>query len=148
MQKRYYEDLAVGLQSTSKSMRVNRKALLEYANKYDPQYFHADEEKAKHSIFKDVIAPGTYTTTLWRLLDHQINGDIVFVCGFGWDEVRWPLPVRPDDEIYATSEILQLRDSSKPERGHALFHYQLLNQHNQVVLTFRSHNLVEKRNPG
>jgi len=148
MQKRYYEDLTVGLQSTSKSMRVNRKELLEYANKYDPQYFHADEEKAKHSTFKDVIAPGTYTTTLWRLLDHQINGDIVFVCGFGWDEVRWPLPVRPDDEIYATSEIMELRDSSNPGRGHALFHYQVLNQHDQVVLTFRSHNLVEKRNPG
>lgn len=146
MQKRYFEDLTVGMKGSSKSMRVSRKELLEYANKYDPQYFHANEDEAKNSIFEDVIAPGTYTATLWRLLDHQINGDIVFVCGFGWDEVRWPLPVRPDDEIYATSEILELRDSSKPWRGHALFHYQVLNQHDQVVLTFRSHNLVEKRN--
>ena len=143
--QRYFEDLEVGQKAKSKSMQVERHALLEYARKYDPQPFHADEEKARDSIFGDVIASGTYTTALWRMLDHQINGDVAYVCGFGWDEVRWPVPVRPDDEIYATSEILELRDASKPDRGHALYLYQVINQREEVVLTFRSHNLIYRR---
>lgn len=142
---RYFEDLEVGETARSKPMRVERQDLLEYANKYDPQPFHADEDLATESVFDDVIAPGTYTAALWRLLDHQINGDIAYVCGFGWDEVRWPIPVRPDDNIYATSEILELRDASKKDRGHALYLYQVINQREQVVMSFRSHNLVYKK---
>lgn len=142
---RYFDDLSVGQKSISEPMHVDRKELLAFANKYDPQYFHADEEKARESIFKDVISPGTYTAALWRKLDHQINGDIDFVCGFGWDEVRWPIPLRPDDTIRAYSEVLELRDASDPKRGHARYLYQLLNQNDEVVMRFESHNLVYKK---
>jgi len=143
--KRYFEDLEVGQKAYSKPMRIERQALLEYAKKYDPQPHHISKEKASTTIYGDVVAPGTYTTTLWRKLDHEINGDLAYMCGFGWDEVRWPIPVRPGDDIYATSEILELRDASKADRGHALYLYQVINQREEVVLTFRSHNLIYRR---
>ncbi|RMF11212.1 MAG: MaoC family dehydratase [Alphaproteobacteria bacterium] len=144
--RRYFEDLQVGEKSVSSPLTVTEAEMLEFARKYDPQWFHADPEAARESNFRGLIASGIYTAALWRQMDHEINGDVAFICGFGWDEVRWPVPVRPGDVLRATSEVLDKRPSeSKPDRGHATFLYQVLNQNDEVVLSFRSLNLVSRR---
>lgn len=142
---RYFEDLVVGERRCSDPYTVDKHEMLDYAQKYDPQPHHASDETARDTHFGEVIAPGTYTLALWRKLDHSINSDVAFVCGFGWDEVRWPVPVRAGDRLRAWSEITQLRASSKPEHGHATYQYGLCNQDNDVVLSFVSHNLVYSR---
>ncbi|HEY3145378.1 MAG TPA: hypothetical protein VGJ75_03460 [Dongiaceae bacterium] len=38
--------------------------------------------------------------------------------GAGRDELRWPRPVRPDDELYLESDVLEMRLSkSRPNKG-------------------------------
>lgn len=144
--KRYFEDLKVGDKHISSPRRITGDEMLEFARKYDPQWFHADAQAAKHSSFGGLIASGIFTAAIWRQLDHEINGDVAFVCGFGWDDVRWPVPVRPGDELHATSEVLDTRPSrSRTDRGHATFLYQVINQRGEVVLSFRSLNLVHCR---
>jgi acyl dehydratase len=40
------------------------------------------------------------------------------IVGAGFDELRWPLPVRPGDELRVESEILNVRASqSHPQQG-------------------------------
>lgn len=145
MSKRYFEDLEVGEKATSDELLVSKNKILEFAREYDPQDFHADEAAGKDSYFGEIIAPGTFTIALWRKMDHEINGDIKFVCGFGWDEVRWPIPVRSNDRLRASSEILSKRDASNPNHGHAVYAYKAINQDDNVVLTFSSHNIVWKK---
>ena len=146
MNKRYLEDLSIGEQRESSPLTVELEPMLEFARRYDPQYFHTDTDAARGSVFGEVIASGIYTMALWRQLDHQISHDIAWICGVACDDVRFPRAVRAGDRLRARSECLSTRPSaSQPGRGIAVFRYQLLNQHDQVVFDCRSTNLVQSR---
>ena len=51
---RYLEDLVVGEERLSKSVRVSAKEIIEFASLFDPQPFHIDPEEAAkaHSIWR------------------------------------------------------------------------------------------------
>ena len=142
---RYYEDLVVGEQCSSAPRRIGEEEMLAFARQYDPQYFHADPQAARHSSFGGLIASGIFTMAIWRQLDHQIAGDIAWICGVAWDDVRFPEPVRAEDLLRAQACCAAKRLSSKPGRGVAIYDYRLLNQHGRVVFSCRSTNLVELR---
>jgi len=142
---RKFEDLEIGDSGRSGKMTVELDDMLQWARDYDPQWFHANPEAAKESIFGEVVAPGIYTAALWRKLDHEINGDVDFICGVAWKETRWPKALRADDVIYATSEIIEKRTSgSKADRGVVTFRYGLRNQHDDLVFSCDSVNLVRR----
>jgi acyl dehydratase len=145
---RYFEDLIEGDERLSPAREVNEAELLEFARSYDPQYFHADPQAAKRSVFGGLIASGIFTMAIWRQLDHQICGDVAWICGVAWDDVRFPKAVRPGDALRARALCLSKRPSQKdPQRGVVVFEYTLLNQKGETVFTCRSTNLVERR-PG
>jgi acyl dehydratase len=143
---RYYEDLVIGEVRESSVRTVTLEELVEFARCYDPQYFHADPVAAKRSIFGEVIASGIHSAALWRALDHEISGDIHWICGVAWEDVRWPNPVRAGDRVRARAETLSKRLSSKDHpRGIVECRYTLLNQRNEAAFTCRSINLVALR---
>ena len=146
---RYLEDLTEGEEYVSTSRTIDAAECVEFAKRYDPQYFHADPAEAERSVFGGVVASGIYTMAVWRQLDHSIAHDIAWICGVAWDEVRFPVALRPGDTIYARGKCLSKRLSrSHPERGVVVFEYALINQHNEVVFTCRSTNLVERSPEG
>jgi len=143
---RYFEDLIEGEERLSGARAVTEAELLAFARTYDPQYFHADPQAAKRSIFGGLIASGIFTMAVWRQLDHQICGDVAWICGVAWDDVRFPHPVRAGDVLRARASCLNKRPSRKdPRRGVVVFEYTLLNQRGETVFTCRSTNLVERR---
>jgi len=145
---RYYEDIVVGEVRESSTRKVTLEELLEFATRYDPQYFHADPAAASGSIFGEIVASGIHGAAIWRRLDHEISSDIRWICGFAWEEVRWPNPIRAGDELRARSEMLTKRRSrSDAARGVVECRYSLLNQGNQTAFTCRSINLIEVRQP-
>lgn len=144
--RRYFEDLVEGEQCQSDAREVTEAELLAFARQYDPQYFHADPQAATRSIFGGVVASGIFTMAIWRQLDHRICGDIAWICGVAWDEVRFPQAVRPGDVLRAHARCLSKRPSRKdPRRGVTVYQYTLLNQREETVFTCRSTNLVERR---
>jgi len=63
------------------------------------------------------------------------------------DELRWPAPVRPGDLLRLRTTIAETRQSvSKPDRGLVRTHAELLNQHDQIVLSLVAMNLIRLRN--
>ena len=71
---RYYEDLTPGEESASGAYTVTEAELLDFARRYDPQYFHVDPRQAEErSIFQGLIASGIFTMAIWRRLDHEID---------------------------------------------------------------------------
>ncbi len=146
---RKFEDLTVGETRRSLPRTVSEQEIIDFARQYDPQWFHADVEAARASHFGEVVASGIHILAIWRQLDHEMNHDIDFVCGIGWDEVRMKKAVRPGDTLHATSRIVSLEpsQSGKP-RGTAITDYALVNQHGAEAITFRSINLVYGRETG
>lgn len=146
MSKRFYEDLLLAEQRVSEPRVVDRDDMLEFARRYDPQYFHADTEAARQSIFGEVVASGIYTAALWRQRDHEISGDIAWICGVAWKDTRWPVALRAGDTIRARATCLSKRPSgSDPNRGIIEMRYELLNQRDQTVFETVSVNLIETR---
>jgi acyl dehydratase len=143
---RYYEDLNVGEAHESTTLVVDKAQMLAFAREYDPQYFHADEEAARASVFGQVVASGIYTMALWRRLDHQLARDIAWICGIAWDEVRFPCAVRAGDTLRARAQCMEKRESrSDPRRGVVRYRYQLFNQREDLVFSCISTNLVHRR---
>ncbi len=143
---RSFEDLRVGEFRRSGDIVVAREDMVAFARQYDPQWFHSDVEAAKESHFGEVVASGVYVLALWRQMDHQINGDIDFVCGIGFDDFRLKTALRAGDKVHVTSEITALKPSeSGKARGTAMTHYQMINQAGETVVSFTSINLVYTR---
>ena len=140
---RYYDDIVIGEIKESGSRTVSHEELVEFATRYDPQYFHTDPIGAKNSIFNGIVASGIHGAALWRVLDQEISGDIHWICGVAWEEVRWPKPIRAGDSLRARAENLSKRPSKDPSRGVVECRYTLLNQRDEIVFTCRSINLIE-----
>jgi acyl dehydratase len=141
--RRSFEDLRVGEFRKSRSRVVTQAEILEFARQYDPQWFHVDPEAAKRSVFGEVVASGIHVLALWRQLDHEINSDIDYVCGVGWDELRLKRAIRAGDVIHVTSKIVGLQPSqSREDRGTALTRYALVTADGTEAMTFTSINLV------
>jgi acyl dehydratase len=143
---RYWDDLEVGERTRSKTMTIRADEMMAFAQKYDPQFFHTDPDAAKGSLFGGLIGSGIFTAAMWRILDHETNGNIAFACGVAWDNVKWRRPVRPGDVLYATSLLVTKRPSAKRrDAGVATFHHEVINQTGEVVLAFDSIDLVYHR---
>ncbi|MGQ0647051.1 MAG: FAS1-like dehydratase domain-containing protein, partial [Gemmatimonadaceae bacterium] len=64
----------------------------------------------------------------------------------GFDEFRWPRPVRPGDELRVESEVLEVRASkSRPDRGVIKVKTTTLNQNNEPVQLFVGSLIVLRR---
>ena len=119
MRERYLEDFAVGQIFGSGRLVIDKERIKSFAAEFDPQPFHLDENAAEGTLFRGLAASGWHTAaaTMRLLVESEIKpaGGIV---GAGFDEFRWPRPVRPGDELRLESEVLEVRPSkSRPEQG-------------------------------
>lgn len=143
---RTFEDLAVGERRRSAERQVSQEEMLDFARRYDPQWFHTDPQAATQSVFGEVVASGIHVLALWRQMDHEINWDIDWVCGIGWDELRLRRAIRAGDHIHVTSEIVSLEPSqSRDDRGTAMTRYAVVLADGTEAVTFTSINLVYTR---
>ena len=96
MRERYLEDFAVGQTFGSGRLRIDQERIKTFAAEFDPQSFHLDENAAEGTLFRGLAASGWHTAaaTIRLLVESDLKpaGGIV---GAGFDEFRWPRPVRP-----------------------------------------------------
>ena len=145
----YLEDFSVGQTFKTGSLRVDKEAIIAYAKQFDPQPYHLDEEAARHSPFRGLAASGWHTAGMtMRLLVEGEFKPAGGILGVGFDEMSWPRPVRPGDELHAQSEILEVRPSkSKPDRGLIRVRTTTFNQNGDPVQIFTGNLLVQRRAP-
>jgi acyl dehydratase len=147
MSERYLEDYVVGQKFGSGRIRVDKDRIKAFAAEFDPQPFHLDEALASDTIFRGLAASGWHTaaTTMRLLVEGELKpaGGIV---GAGFDEFRWPRPVRPGDELHLECEILEVRPSkSRTDQGLIKVRTTTLNQNNEPVQIQVGNLLVPRR---
>ena len=148
MTERYLEDFAIAQTFGSGRLRVDEERIKSFAAEFDPQPFHLDDVAAHDSLFRGLAASGWHTAALtMRLLvesDVKPAGGIVAA---GFDELRWPRPVRAGDELHTESEVLEVRTSkSRPQQGLLKLRTTTLNQNGEAVQVWVG-NLVVKCRP-
>jgi acyl dehydratase len=148
---RYFEDFAPGqVYGGARRARVEPERIKSFASEFDPQPFHLNEDAARASLFQGLAASGWHTAALtMRLLvdsDLKPAGGII---GAGFDELRWPLPVRPGDELRVESEILEVRPlKSRADRGVVKVKTTTLNQRGEAVQESVGNIFVPRRQEG
>jgi acyl dehydratase len=131
----YLEDLHPGQTFASPTYEVTEERIKSFAAEFDPQAAHLDDAAAQKTIFRGLAASGWHTAaiTMRLFVDSEFKpaGGIV---GAGFDEFKWPKPVRPGDELHLKIEVLEVRPSkSRPDQGIAKVRTTTLNQNDEPV---------------
>jgi len=144
----YLEEFEAGQKFGSGRLRVEAARIKSFAAEFDPQPFHLDENLASDLFFKGLAASGWHTAAMtMRLLVESDLKPAGGMIGAGFDELRWPRPVRPGDELHVESEVLEVRGSkSRPDQGVIKVKMTTLNQNDEPVQVFVG-NLVVPRRP-
>ena len=145
---RTYEDLDLGERFHSYWTSVSEEEMLRFSAEFDRQYFHIDTEAAKGSPFGDVIASGAHTFAVWNKVNLDVNGDIAWIAGLGFEDFHFPAPLRPDVEFRSVSELVLKRVSkSDPERGVVQYRCELRTRDDRVLFTALVNALVVREVP-
>ena len=146
MSSGYFEDIEVGDSQKAGPYSVSKDEIIQFAEKYDPRPFHIDDAAAARSVFAGLSASAAHTFAIFYSLTNKLHPPIRAVAALGYDELRLPNPVRPDDELDLDVRVLEKRESkSKSDRGIFRFRAFLRNQRRETVLECISNILVARR---
>lgn len=147
MDKLYFEDIAEDMTAEFGGFEMTRDEIIRFAKAYDPQSFHTELVPPPGSAFSKLIASGwnTAAATMRILVENWIVKCHVLPSP-GLDELRFLRPVFPGDILRVRLSVLAKRKSrSKPDRGIINFGIETLNQNGEVVLTYRSIDVLRVR---
>ncbi|QUH04888.1 MaoC family dehydratase [Saccharopolyspora erythraea] len=114
-----YEDLTPGQVIDLGKTEIDRDEMVAFADRFDPQPFHLDEEAGRNSVLGGLCASGWYTASLWMraYVDHVLAGS-TSQGSPGGNELAWLAPVYPGDVLHFQLEVTGKRRSrSKPNLG-------------------------------
>lgn len=143
---RWFEDWSVGESFVGDETYVmEQDRMIEFAREFDPQPFHTDPELAKDTSYGELVASGWHTGSAMMRLITQFVGESSMGAA-GVDELRWPQPVRPGEELSLTWTVLDTRASaSKPDRGIVKVRQELHNQRDELVMSGISIMFIKTR---
>lgn len=96
-----YEAVTSGETVELGSCEVTREEIRSFAQRYDPQEFHLEDDP--DGPFGGLVASGWHTVSLtMRLLVEGYLEEASTAGSPGLDGLRWREPVRPGDELSAT----------------------------------------------
>jgi acyl dehydratase len=141
----YLEDLTVGRTFTSRAYPMELERIKAFAEEFDPQPFHLDEEAAQQSFFEGLAASGWHTSAvIMRLLVESVP--LAHGLIGANSEVTWPRATRPGDVLRVVSTIKENSpSSSRPDRGWVIIESVALNQDDEICQRTRSRVLAFRR---
>lgn len=119
--------------------------IVAFAREYDPQWFHADAERAQAGRWNGLIASGWQTCGVAMRL--AVTGALRGSESFGspgLEYLKWLAPVRPGDALTLHAEVLDVRRSERQSAlGILRWRWRLLNQGGVAVLELVATSLFD-----
>jgi acyl dehydratase len=145
--KYHFEDFTPGRVWEMDGPTVAKDEIVEFAHRFDPQYFHVDERAAEDSPYGGLIASGWQTVGIcMRLICDAYLLQAASLGSPGVNEVRWTKPVRPGDRLRMKMTVLEAKISrSKPDRGTVLHRWEIYNQHGDMVMHMEGYGMYGRR---
>ena len=113
-----FAEFRAGMMLTAGRRSLSEQEVIEFARRYDPQWFHTDPARAAASRWQGLIASGWHTCSIaMQLLVTHVLADSESIGSPGLEQVKWPNPLRPGEEVELTVEVLQTRVSSSGKMG-------------------------------
>ena len=154
----YLEEVPLGNKREIGRHTFTAEEIKAFAQSYDPQAFHLDEEAAKRSHFGALVASGWHTAAVcMRFLvenrrrivaEETAAGRPIATWGPspGFRDLKWLKPVYAGDTITYASEPFEIRPSaSRPGWGLLFSRNTGVNQRGELVYSFIGSAFVERR---
>ena len=123
---------------------VTEAEIIEFATRYDPQWFHTDPARAAASRWQGLIASGWHTCSIaMQLLVTHVLADSESIGSPGLEQIKWPNPLRPGEEVELRVEVLQTRVSSSGKVGIVRWRWVLSTLAGMTVLDLIGTSLFE-----
>jgi acyl dehydratase len=144
----HFEDFTIGETRTYAGPELSEADIVAFARVYDPQPMHVDARGASEAMIGRLIASGWHTACLhMRMLADDLLVNASSMGAPGIDALAWLKPVFPGDRLSARRTVIDKKQSrSKPDRGFVSFRFEVLNQHDEVVMTQENSILFGCRN--
>jgi len=145
---KWFEDFKVGEKHTTRARTVTEgeiHMMLGIGRYIDP--FMIDEEYAKTTVFQGRVAPGRLTVflmggmiSLSDMFDHEN-----VIANMGFNAIRFKSPLKAGDTIRLEMEVIELRETSKPDRGLVFHRDTCLNQRGEAIVEEDNIHMVKRR---
>lgn len=146
MAERYFEDLTEAEELHCRPVVMTREAIIAFAQEFDPQPFHMDEQAAAQSFFGGLIASSLHTLSACTRVVVEAQGHVAILSGVGMDEVKMYNPVRPGEVLTVQACWTDLKRSrSKPDRGFAAIRCRVFNQRGEPIIEYGYRYMVACR---
>jgi acyl dehydratase len=123
--------------------------IVTFAQKWDPQFFHTDPVAAVDGPFGGLVASGWHTASLWvRMFVDEVLSRSAALGGPGVEELRFHQPTRPGQLLRCRLVVHDLLPSTKrADRGTMLAEARIVDQAEELVMTFRFRTYLSRRTP-
>ena len=144
---KYFEDFSIGDQYRTPAKTITEAAItimIGLGGLTSPLF--VDEEYARTTPFCSRIAPGRLTLLVMGGLEEQVglyNETVIALLGL--DKIRFKEPLRAGDTIHVEMEIVELKETSKPDRGIVVHRSTCLNQKGEVVVESETTHMIKRR---
>lgn len=155
---RYLEDIKIGHRRELGSFTFTAEAIKTFAEQFDPQPFHLDEEAGRKSLFGGLAASGWHVASVCMKLlvedgkraraEAEALGEVPAVGGPspGFRDLRWIKPVLAGDTLTYSSEVISARaTASRPGWGISQSKNTAINQRGEEVYSFLGSAFVPQR---
>jgi acyl dehydratase len=140
-----FVDFHVGQTLQAGPVTLTADDIVDFARRYDPQWFHTDPERAAASRWQGLIASGWHTcgVAMRLAVDNFLAGSESFGSP-GLEYLKWLAPVRPGDALSLRVEVLEQRRSDRqPTLGILRWRWILHNQRGDPVLDLTATSLFD-----
>ncbi|MCQ2459396.1 MAG: MaoC family dehydratase N-terminal domain-containing protein [Ruminococcus sp.] len=140
----YFEDLKKGMTRQLEPTVIDKDEMLAFANRYDNVPLHTDEEYAKKTPFKQLIAPGVMSfMCVWaKYLEVDLFGEEL-IAGMS-TKIEWFKPVFAGDVLTGTAVITDLVERNK-RNGLAVLTIDIVNQNGETVMRDVTETVIKRR---
>ncbi len=142
-----FEDFPPGHFGTFGPRHITREELLAFAEEFDPQPMHLDEEAAKRSMLKGLAGSGWHLRSIMmRMMFDGYIGRTASLGSPGVNDLRWLSPLRPGDDLTLDIDVVEARVSrSRPTTGIVTFKATVRNAAGEVLCEMVSPIIVQRR---
>ncbi len=135
----YFEDFYEGYSFVTGKRKLSREELISFARQWDYQSFHVDPNMAKKTKFKGLIASGWHTLLVAFTL--ILDTKKISECSLGspgLEDVKWLIPVRPNDTLSCKVIVVSARLSKSGRYGIVKIFVEIFNQSNELVASMQA----------
>ena len=139
-----FEQIQAGMIINGGRRAVTEAEIIEFATRYDPQWFHLDPVRAQNSRWKGLISSGWMTCSIaMDLAVKSVLADSESIGSPGIEQLKWLNPVRPGDELELRIEVMQTSVSRSSSVGIVKWRWVLTTQANVPVLDLTAISLFQ-----